>query len=166
MHTQLYSIRELPAGQVSVMAHPRGGDQLLDEIKALRETGVDILVSLLTSDEIRNLDLAEEAAFCHSQGITFFSFPIPDLNIPPFSPPTFMFLEQLHTQLLEGKHIVLHCRQGIGRSGLMAANLLLLGGFPPEQACELLSKVRGYPVPWTEEQLAWVVAFYDKNRTP
>jgi hypothetical protein len=41
----------------------------------------------------------------------------------------------------------------------MAASVLVLAGFSSDQAFELLSSVRGYPVPETEEQRAWVVAF-------
>jgi hypothetical protein len=99
------------------MARPRGGDRLLDEIKAIREAGVDVLVSLLTPDEVDELDLSEEAAYCHSQDITYLSFPIPDLTTPPFSPHTFTFLEQLQTFLAEGKHVTLHCRMDIMGAG-------------------------------------------------
>ena len=159
MRVQLYSIQELPTGQVSIMARPRGGDWLLDEVKSLREAGVDILVSLLTSEEVGELDLGEEAEYCALQEIIFFTMPIRDRGVPPFSDSTFNFLEQLSKHLLEGKHVALHCRQGLGRAALMAASLLVLAGHSPDQAFKLLSQVRGYDVPETEEQKAWVVAF-------
>jgi protein-tyrosine phosphatase len=160
MHAQLYSIQGLPAGQVSIMARPRGGDWLLDEVKALREAGVDVLVSLLTPDEVMDLDLREEAECCCRQEVIYLSFPIPDRSIPPFSASTFTFLEQLKMHLSGGKQVALHCRQGLGRAALMAASVLVLTGFSPDQAFELLSSVRRYPVPETEEQRAWVMAFY------
>jgi protein-tyrosine phosphatase len=159
MRAQLYSIQELPAGQVSIMARPRGGDWLLDEIKALRNVGVDVLVSLLTSSEVGEFDLANEATFCHDQRISYLSFPIIDRSVPPFSASTFIFLDRLKVHLAEGRHVTLHCRQGLGRAALMAASLLVLTDFSPERAFDQLSKVRGYPVPETEEQRAWVEAF-------
>lgn len=159
MRAQLYSIQGLSVGQISIMARPRGGDWLLDEIKALREADVDILVSLLTSAEVHEFDLLDEATFCHDQRITYLSFPIIDRSVPPFSASTFIFLEQLKALLSEGKHLVLHCRQGLGRVALLAASLLVLTGLSPGQAFDRLSKVRGYPVPETEEQRAWVEAF-------
>ena len=159
MHTPLYSIQGLPAGQVSIMARPRGGDWLLDEIKTIRSADVDVLVSLLTPDEVMELDLSEEAESCRRQEVIYLSFPIPDRQTPPFSERTFTFLEQLHQQVSAGKHVAVHCRQGLGRAALMAASLLVLAGFSPDQAFERLSSVRGYPVPETEEQRAWVVAF-------
>lgn len=159
MHPRLYTLQGLPTGQLSIMARPRGGQWLFDEIKGLHEIGVDVLVSLMTSAEVHEFDLTEEATFCESQDIVYLSFPILDRSIPPFASSTFTFLEQLHRSLSEGKHIALHCRQGLGRAALMAASLLVLIGFSPGQAFDQLSQVRGYQVPETEEQRAWVTAF-------
>lgn len=164
MRAPLYSVQGLSTGKVSIMARPRGGDWLSDEIKALRACGVNILISLLTASEVSELDLGEEAAFCSSQGIVYFSFSIPDRSVPPFSAQTFRFLEQLRVHLSEGKHIAFHCRHGLGRAVLMAASLLVLTGLAPEQAFDQLSRARGYTVPETEEQRAWVVAFSQHER--
>jgi len=165
MRAQLYSMQGLPVGQVSIMARPRGGDWLLDEIKAIRSADVDVLVSLLTPDEVMELDLREEAECCRRQDVIYLSFPILDRSTPPFSESTFTFLEQLHKQVSAGKHVALHCRQGLGRAALMAASVLVLTGFSTDQAFELLSSVRGYLVPETEEQHAWVVAFSRSQRS-
>ena len=102
MRSPLHTVQGLSSGKVSIMARPRGGDWLFDEVKALRVSGVDILVSLLTSEEVSELDLAEEAAFCHQQGITYLSLAITDRSVPPFSEPTFLFLKQLKASLSEG----------------------------------------------------------------
>jgi protein-tyrosine phosphatase len=165
MRAPLYTVQGLSTGKVSIMARPRGGDWLFDEVKALRASGVDILVSLLTSAEVREFDLAEEAAFCHQQGITYLSLAITDRSVPPFSEPTFLFLKQLGASLSEGKHLTFHCRHGLGRAVLMAASVLVLTGLAPEQAFDLLSRARGYAVPETEEQRAWVVAFFQSQRS-
>lgn len=160
MRIQLYSLQGFSDGQISIMARPRGGDWLLDEMNALHDSGVNVLVSLLTSEEVSEFELEEEAEFCHNQGITYFSFPIVDRNVPPFSTQTFTFLKQVQTHLSEGKHVVFHCRQGLGRAALIAASVLVISGLTPEQAFDLLTKARGYIVPETEEQRAWVVAFF------
>lgn len=160
MYTQLYSIQgELPIGKLSIMARPRGGDWLFDEIKALHEAGVDVLVSLLTFLEVSEFDLAEEETLCRQHGITCYSFPILDYSVPLLSAQTDAFIEQLASHLSAGKHVALHCRQGLGRSPLIAACILILNGFAPDEAFTLLSKVRGYPVPETAEQKEWAIAF-------
>jgi protein-tyrosine phosphatase len=163
MPTPLYTVQRLTTGRVSIMARPRGGDWLSDEIKALYESGVNVLVSLLTSAEIGELDLVEEAALCREQGINYVNFPILDRSVPQFSSQTFALLEQLQSDLSKGKHIAIHCRQGIGRSALIAASVLVLSGFAPDRAFDLLSKARGYTVPETEEQRAWIVTFAQRR---
>ncbi len=163
MRAQLYSVQSFPARQINIMARPRGGDWLLDKVKALREAGIEVLVSLLTLDEVMELDLGEEAGCCYRQEIIYLSFPIQDRSVPPFSALTFFFLEQLKVYLSEGKQIALHCRQGLGRAALIAASVLVLTGFSPDQAFEQLSLARGYPVPETEEQRAWLTAFHLKQ---
>ena len=163
MRASLYTVPAHPTGKVSIMARPRGGDWLCDEITALRASRVDILVSLLTIMEVHELDLAEEAAICQQQGITYHSFPIIDRSVPPFTDQTCSFLKQLRVSLSEGKHITFHCRHGLGRAVLMAASVLVLTGMTPEQTFNQLSQARGYPVPETEEQRAWVIAFAQRQ---
>ena len=45
---------------------------------------------------------------------------------------------------------------GLGRSPLIAASVLVLHGYAPEDACDLLSAVRGSTVPQREEQRHWI----------
>lgn len=159
MSIRLYTLTQLPAGTISVMARPRGGDWLMDEIQSLHTAGVAMLVSLLTNPEIYELDLVEEAACCAERNITYCSFPIPDFSVPSFTTPTFQFLKQLHACLVEEKHVAIHCRQGLGRSVTIAACLLVLSDISAEQACTMLSQTRGYTVPETSEQRQWVSEF-------
>jgi protein-tyrosine phosphatase len=141
------------------MPHPRGGDWLADEVAALQDAGVEVVVSLLTDEEVSELDLAEEARLCQARDIHYFSFPIQDFSVPTSEAEALAFLEGLKGLLLEGKHLVIHCRGGIGRSSVMAGSLLVLAGYTPEHALELLSNARGMNVPETDEQRAWVRAF-------
>jgi protein-tyrosine phosphatase len=159
MRASLYPVQGLPVGKISILARPRGGDWLLDEAKAIREAGVDVVISCLTPAEELELDLRDEAEYCQQQGIIYHSFPIIDRSVPPLSANTINILEQLHMHLSQGKHIALHCRQGLGRSVLMAASLLVLSDIPPDQAFDLLSRARGCSVPETAEQRMWVKAF-------
>jgi len=58
--------------------------------------------------------------------------------------------------LSKGKNVLVHCRQGIGRSGLVAASLLVKKGISPGAAIESVSAARGMPVPETAEQRDWI----------
>ncbi|HEY0755103.1 MAG TPA: protein-tyrosine phosphatase family protein [Ktedonobacteraceae bacterium] len=156
--SRLYTVQKLPAGRLSILPRPRGGDWLNDEIKALYFEGVAIVVSLLMPEEEAELDLRHEGEVCQSQGVSYRSYPILDHHVPPWSLATFKLLEDLQEELARGKHVAVHCRMGLGRSALIAASVLVLSGLTPEQACEMLSTARGYTVPETEEQRAWVKA--------
>ena len=162
MRAELHTVESLNCGRLSIMAHPRGGDWLADEIASLQAAEVNAVVSLLPHDEMRELDLGKEAELCQERGILYLSFPISDLGIPPIDANAPAFLQRLNGLLLENKHIAIHCRMGVGRSGLIASSLLVLNGYSPQEAFEMLSHVRGFRVPETEEQEAWVVALYER----
>lgn len=162
MRPEMYSVAGLETGRLSIMARPRGGDWLADEVKALRESGVDVLVSLLTAEEVAELDLAREEQWCRTHGVSYLSLPITDRGLPHSYRQTVDLLTGLADRRAEGKQIAIHCRQGVGRSSLMAASLLTMRGMAAPQAFELLATARGRPVPDTEEQRAWVVAFAER----
>ena len=159
MYTELHWIDGPWPGRLAIAARPRGGDWLEDEIKSWRRNGVDTVVSLLTPGEIEDLDLQHEQQYCHENGIRFLLFPIVDRTVPQSDGDTAQLLEQLETVLAQGKNVVVHCRQGIGRSGLIAASLLAGRGFPPLDAIERVSAARQAPIPDTPEQRAWIIHF-------
>ena len=69
------------------------------------------------------------------------------------------------TRLNEGKAVAVHCRAGIGRSSLIAACVLVLLGFAPGMAFDLIGKARGVKVPDTEGQRDWVDMFREASKT-
>ncbi len=105
---------ETPAAQrLAIMARPRAGDWLDDEIVGWRREGVDVVVSLLEAEEIGELGLRREAELCRTQAIEFISFPIPDRGAPASLQETASLAQSLARQLSEGKAVAIHCRAGI-----------------------------------------------------
>ena len=118
--------------------------------------GVDVLVSALTSAEVQELGLNEEARECAQHGLIFISFPIEDRSLPA-SPTHFAALvDQLSEYSASGKAVAVHCRAGIGRSSLIAACVLVKKGASPDSAFRAIEESRGCPVPDTPEQRQWV----------
>ena len=68
--------------RLAIVARPRGGDWLLDDLKSLKQAGIEVLVSLLTGAESHELGLLEEAQCCKEVGIVFLTFPIEDRAAP------------------------------------------------------------------------------------
>jgi protein-tyrosine phosphatase len=139
------------------MPAPQGGGLLAGEVRALKADGVDRVVSLLTAHEAWRLGLAGESTTCEMAGIAFESFPIEDRDIPAQPEPTITFLKELIVQLQRGESIAIHCRVGVGRSGLVTAGLLVLTGIPAEEAIARVSEARRNPIPDTAAQRDWIL---------
>ena len=137
---------------------PRGGDQLLDDIRALKDVGVGVIVSLLTAEEMRDLDLVEEPGCCQRLDVEFISVPIPDFGVPSDSSSFMKAVEDVTKYLERGTSVAVHCRQSIGRSGLLICGALLRLGLSLEQAIATVSAARGVTVPESPEQKRWLEA--------
>ena len=137
-------------------ARPRGGDWLEDEVSGWREAGLDVVVSLLEKDEAAQLELGHEGDIAKSKGVRFISFPIPDRGVPASTRDALSLLTDIAAALADGKNVAIHCRQGVGRSGLVAAGLLVTSGMGAGDAINVVSGARGLTIPETSAQLQWI----------
>jgi protein-tyrosine phosphatase len=144
------------AGRLAIAARPRGGDWLDDEARGWRRAGLDVLVSLLEEEEAAELGLSREDEAAESNRIRFVSFPIPDRGVPASTERTLALLKEIGGALDDGKGVAVHCRQGIGRSGLIAAAALVTAGMGADRAINLVSGARGQTVPETAAQHRWI----------
>tara|TARA_Y100001956_G_C4105860_1_gene179963 strand:- start:945 stop:1442 length:498 start_codon:yes stop_codon:yes gene_type:complete len=153
---RIYWIDELEKGKIGMMARPRGNDWLEDEIKKLSFRNVDILVSLLETEEIKELELEGEQLFCEKYHLQFLHFPIPDRSIPENEKAFLELLTFLASQIRLDKKIVIHCRMGIGRTSVLTAALLIKCGFKKEGIFGFLAQKRELQVPDTKKQIKFV----------
>ena len=65
----------------------------------------------------------------------------------------------LSKDLSNGLNVRIHCRQSVGRSGLVAAALLAASGAGVEEAVEKVSRARGVEIPETRQQRDWLFQF-------
>ncbi len=156
MKAEVYWVPGLWPGRLGILLRPRGGDWLADEVRAWRAAGLDVVISLLAPDEIAELELQEEEACAREEGIEFLAFPIPDYGVPRSRLELAGLIRHLETALEAGKNVGIHCRQGIGRSSLLIASMLVSAGEDPQEAFRRIEKARGRPVPDTAEQREWV----------
>jgi len=121
--SRLHWIELEAAGRLAIMARPRADDWLETEVKAWKDAGVDVVVSLLERAEVSELGLQREAGLCGATGIDFVSFPIPDRGVP--EPDEAARIARVLTAgFRDGRSIAIHCRAGIGRSSIMEACVL------------------------------------------
>jgi protein-tyrosine phosphatase len=156
MAGEFYQVNGPWSGKLWIAARPRGGDWLEDEIARWSSQGASAVLSLLTSDEERDLDLENEASVARTRGMEFVSLPIADRDIPPSENAFARAVEWLDSALTAGRTVVVHCRQGIGRSGMAATCALVLNGAEPAAAIAHVSSARGLAVPETGPQREWI----------
>jgi protein-tyrosine phosphatase len=137
------------------MAHPAGGRHLVADLTALRDAGVDVLVSLQTMDEQAQIGLSGEADAAAQVGLEFRHLPIPDMGVPDLAAVA-PAIAAIGADVAEGRHVVIHCWAGIGRSSTIAAAVLIELGATPSDACATISAARGMPVPETRLQRDWL----------
>jgi protein-tyrosine phosphatase len=154
---RLHWIETPGEGRLAICARPSA--EWFDlELAQIRAEGVDTVVSLLEPSEEAELGLEFEGAECATQGLAYFSLPIPDRGLPADARLSDLSAK-LEDQLRRASAVVIHCRAGIGRSSVVAACVLARLGVAAEDALERISAARGLPVPDTDEQRALVLRF-------
>ncbi|WP_447004983.1 methyltransferase domain-containing protein [Saccharothrix isguenensis] len=144
----MYSVQP---GALSTMGHPRD----LQHVADLAAAGVDVIVCALTEMELAKLDLTGEEAAARNAGMAFHWLPIPDFGVPVAA----LELDAVVEAMRAGRHVLVHCRGGIGRASLVAGALLVADGASPEAAWQAIAEARGRDVPETDEQRAWLGTF-------
>ena len=86
-----------------------------------------------------------------------------DYGVPESPNAVQAFVEELEGLLVDGKSVAIHCRQGIGRSSLIAA-CLLSSHCDVDDSFKRISAARGTRVPDTEAQTQWVRSFAKERR--
>lgn len=154
MSAQAYLVADDLPGQLWIMACPEAA-MLSDRLQGLKGRGVDTVVSLLDAADIEALGVAREPQLCTDHGIAFISHPIADFGLP--DPATFApFLNQIAALLHAGHSVVVHCRAGIGRSGMTTAGALIALGRDSAEASTMVANARGVPIPDTVAQATFI----------
>ncbi|HEX4032659.1 MAG TPA: hypothetical protein VHX20_20025 [Terracidiphilus sp.] len=151
--------KDAAGSSLAIVLRPQGDAYLEDELRRLRQSGVETVVSMLEPWEAEGLGLAEEEPLAHRSGLNFLSYPIPDRHTPSDRAGFSGFAAELAGRVRGGERIGVHCRGSIGRSTVMAASILIHLGWKPLQALKAIGAARGCPVPDTPEQRNWILAY-------
>jgi protein-tyrosine phosphatase len=157
--SSLHWVHVVEPYRLAVMPSPPGGDRLRDEVSAWRDAKVDTVVSLLEPHEIEYLGLQAQPSLCAEFGIRYLSYPLRDRDVPPSADEFDGLVDSLHAALLQGWVLAVHCRAGIGRTGVLAGCLLHRLGVPGPEIFHHLSRARGMAMPPTPAQADWVAKY-------
>lgn len=134
-------------------------DRDLDaDLQVIADWGASALVTLMEARELERLRVPGIGPRTEALGMRWVHLPIRDVSIPDAAFEAAWRHEgaALRSMLRAGERIVIHCRGGLGRTGLLAARLLVEFGERPRTALERVRAVRPGAVE-TREQEAYVL---------
>jgi len=127
-----------PAARGFLLVLPRPTGPAAGHTAQLARAGVAALVSLVPKPEAveLGLDLEALATACSERGIRWAHAPLVDFGVPDatFERAWERLGRELRALLGEARGVALHCRAGLGRSGTIAARLLIELGIDPAEA--------------------------------
>ncbi|MGE0715899.1 MAG: protein-tyrosine phosphatase family protein [Alphaproteobacteria bacterium] len=126
------------------LASVPGRADLAADIAAIRAWGAVAVVTLQPQDELEWLGIGRLGAAVVAAGLEWHHLPILDLRAPDlaFEAAWAEVAPILLGRLEAGDRILVHCRGGFGRTGTVAARLLVARGLAPQAAISLVRHTR------------------------
>ena len=102
------------------------------------------LVTLIGEDEREKLGVGALPRLAGENGLSWREFPITDRTAPASGRQAEFdqLLDELLTDLAAGQRLAIHCQAGLGRTGLLAASLLVRSGTGQDDAIALVRSAR------------------------
>ncbi len=114
------------------------------DLRTIKLWGACALVSLIENHEFEQMAVKELPTKAEFSGIKWYHFPIKDV-CPPDRRFTIKWKnsgQKLRRILQEGGKILIHCRGGLGRTGTVAAQILVEFGMTPRDAISEVRRAR------------------------
>jgi len=124
------------------------------DVRTLRDWGASTVVTLMETHELELLRVPDLGERVSRAGLRWWHLPIVDGGVPnrQFEYAWNRAGEDLRRRLAVGEGVVIHCRGGLGRTGIVAARLLVEFGEAPESALFRVRRARAGTVEnWLQE---------------
>lgn len=130
---------------------------LATDLDVIAAWGARLVLTLVEPHELQELQVPHLGRDILARGIEWRHLPIADYSVPTdlFEQQWIVHGQEIRTLLRSGSDVLVHCRGGLGRAGMIAARLLVELGLPPDQAIRDVRRVRKGAIE-TSAQLALV----------
>ena len=114
------------------------------DLETIQRWGAQVVLTLVEAFELEALQVAGLGEKVRARGMRWLHLPIVDVSVPSEA-----FERQWHDEapallatLARGGKVLVHCKGGLGRAGMVAAILLIESGERPEAAIRKVRDVR------------------------
>ena len=147
MTQTLHPVWPLAVGNGRLLLTPCPGTQavmLTESLEQLKESGATAIITLMSAAELTDNHLPDFQQAVAASGLAWFHLPVPDDDLPgeDFNHAWQAIYPQLLQRLRSGEALAIHCKGGSGRTGLIAAKLMLATGYDAEQAIIAIQALR------------------------
>lgn len=117
---------------------------LATDLCEIARWGATAVVTLMEPGELDRLQVSHLGDAVEERGMDWYQLAIPDGGIPDasFEAAWLYAGYRLHRILAQGKKVLIHCMGGLGRTGMIAARLLIELGSSPEEAITRVRQAR------------------------
>ncbi|WP_348540039.1 dual specificity protein phosphatase family protein [Shimia sp. R11_0] len=152
---ELYALT-VGGGQLALSPLPGAGGGHEHDVATLRAWGADLVIGVTEVGEMQALGAAALPDALSGAGMTWVHWPIRDFDVPDRAREREWpaLLEQVKKVLEAGGKVLVHCRGGCGRSGMVVLRLLLGMGEPLGEALSRLRDLRPCAIE-TDAQMVW-----------
>jgi len=158
-----YDILGVPGCSGRLIFTPCPGSKdtsLASALDTLQAAGAQALITLMPASELEQNQAAELPALCAERNLEWFHLPVADEQVPQddFANAWAQARARIATLLNEGRSIAIHCKGGSGRTGLIAARILIDRGLSRAEAVALVQALRPKAIQ-PPAHAAWLAQF-------
>ncbi|MDB3875810.1 dual specificity protein phosphatase family protein [Amylibacter sp.] len=147
---KIFTYNEYTLGEIGICREPH----TIAEFNNVKEWDADVIVTMTQVEEFGIDNFKKKISDCC---IRWLHLPVDDFDIP--SENISLIIEELLNLLNSNKRILIHCKGGQGRSGMLAMRLLVEQGLDPNKALKKIRKIRPYAIE-TKQQENWASKKY------
>jgi Predicted protein-tyrosine phosphatase len=120
------------------------GVPLSESLHSLRDAGAQAVITMMTTEELHEHQVDTIPLICNELGMAWYHLPVEDSCAPeqPFAEAFVCQKTILMDLVRSGSTIAIHCHGGTGRTGTMAAILMLELGYAPAQVKAQIQQIR------------------------
>jgi len=136
------------------------------DLAVIEESGAATLISVMEDHEFELLKVPDFKNSVKDRSFQWEQLQVKDTCVPSANVEAQWKLlrQKIHAQLKNNELIVIHCRGGLGRTGLLSAMILVEHGFSPVEAISMVRKTRSRTIETFNQEYYILTQAWNNNR--